>query len=487
MPAENEPDSSASGRRPTGVPFRVRLTVALLLIATIPVGVFGFVVATVRTNALSQSVLLEVLVLTVAAAAMIALVVAYLLSAELTRPLAGMASAVERLAAGEVDRPVPVTGDDELARLAESHNRVAAAAQRRNAELSALLAAVSEYAPRRGAERLAEAARMDACRIFGLIDAQIYLDDPIGVDEEERVPGEPLPVRATIRAGTDALGVLTGHLPATRSWQRADQDLLELFASEVGVALRNAELFARIEDQNAQLVALDEAKDEFLRGVSHNLQTPLTSIRAYADQLRAGLESDQATIAKLDIITEQADRLTRLVRQLLTVTRIDAGVLTASPDVIGLGRSVRRAWEALGRTDIGFVLDDRSGGWLAVADPDQLDQILWALLDNAIKYGGTAGPVEATIALDARAKRLSLTIRDHGPGVSPDDRARLFLRFSRGSEQVSGGGTGLGLYVSRELAWAMGGDLCLDETRSGNGPGAAFTLTLPGEMPVDEG
>ena len=79
--------------------------------------------------------------------------------------------------------------------------------------------------------------------------------------------------------------MLVGHLPATRTWERADQDLLELFASEIAVAIRNAQLFAQVEAQNAQLLELDAAKDDFLRGVSHNLQTPLTSIRAYADQL----------------------------------------------------------------------------------------------------------------------------------------------------------------------------------------------------------
>ena len=79
--------------------------------------------------------------------------------------------------------------------------------------------------------------------------------------------------------------MLVGHLPATRPWERADQDLLELFASEVAVAIRNAQLFAQVEAQNTQLLELDAAKDDFLRGVSHNLQTPLTSIRAYADQL----------------------------------------------------------------------------------------------------------------------------------------------------------------------------------------------------------
>jgi len=104
--------------------------------------------------------------------------------------------------------------------------------------------------------------------------------------------------------------VLTGHVPATRDWERADQDLLELFASEVGVALRNAELFGRIESQNAQLRELDAAKDEFLRGVSHNLQTPLTSIRAYVEQLRAST-TDAETDRRLAIVAEQSGRLTR--------------------------------------------------------------------------------------------------------------------------------------------------------------------------------
>ena len=166
-------------------------------------------------------------------------------------------------------------------------------------------------------------------------------------------------MRAVVRAGSETLGVLTGHLPATRTWERADQDLLDLFASEVGVALRNAELFGQIESQNARLLELDAAKDEFLRGVSHNLQTPLTSIRAYVDQLRAS--SDEAAgDRRLQIVAEQADRLTRLVRQLLTVTRLEAGVLRPESEVIALGPRVRRAWEALNAAGVTFELRDEA-------------------------------------------------------------------------------------------------------------------------------
>jgi signal transduction histidine kinase len=287
-----------------------------------------------------------------------------------------------------------------------------------------------------------------------------------------------LPVRAVLRAGEENLGVLVGHLPATRGWERADQDLLELFASEISVAIRNAQLFARVEAQNSQLLELDAAKDDFLRGVSHNLQTPLTSIRAYAHQLQ-GDRPDR----RLGIIAEQSERLSRMVRQLLTVTRLESGALHPRSEVVSLASRLRRAWEALGIDDVPLRIEDASLGWLAVADPDQLDQVLWALLDNAIKHGrGT--PIVAEIAAIESTMRLRLTIRDGGPGIPEADRARLFGRFVRGDGSAADDGSGLGLYVSRELCRAMQGDLVLEPTAPGGG--AAFSVFLPGEPP-DEG
>jgi signal transduction histidine kinase len=113
-----------------------------------------------------------------------------------------------------------------------------------------------------------------------------------------------------------------------------------------------------------------------------------------------------------------------------------------------------------------------------VADTDQLDQVLWALLDNAVKYGGRT-TVTVEIAVDEPASRLRVTIADGGPGVSDDDRERLFGRFVRGAERSPDEGSGLGLYVSRELCRAMGGDLQLEPPRTGSG--AAFSVHLPAE------
>jgi signal transduction histidine kinase len=169
-----------------------------------------------------------------------------------------------------------------------------------------------------------------------------------------------------------------------------------------------------------------------------------------------------------------------MVRQLLTVTRLESGALHPKSEVVSLSSRVRRAWEALAVEGIELRLKDESLGWLAVADADQLDQVLWALLDNAVKYGERS-PVAVEIAAEQPSQRLRLTIADGGQGVPEADRARLFGRFQRGSSTEADEGSGLGLYVSRELCRAMDGDLVLEPTTRGRG--AAFSVYLPGEPP----
>ena len=458
--------------------YRSRLTLGLMAAAILPLAGFGVVVLIAEGRIGPGETLGRILLFAIVTAAVIGVLLAYLLAADLINPLRAIAAAVDRVSAGDLSTPIEVPGEDELARLADSHNRLAATLERRNRELGRILAAIESASPRDGADFLAGRAATDARSAFGMIDCWILLVDPREIAGEERIPGEALPVRAVLRAGEEELGVLVGHLPATRGWERADQDLLELFASEIAVAIRNAQLFARVEAQNTQLLELDAAKDDFLRGVSHNLQTPLTSIRAYAHQLQ-GDRPDR----RLEVIAEQSERLSRMVRQLLTVTRLESGALHPRSEVLSLAPKVRRTWEALAAGDVPFDVDDRSQGWLAVADGDQLDQVLWALLDNAVKYGGRS-PIHVDVVAEPGPNRLRLTISDGGPGVPEADRARLFGRFIRGGSTGSDEGSGLGLYVSRELCRAMGGDLVLEPAIRGRG--AAFSVFLPGE-PAEEG
>ena len=136
-----------------------------------------------------------------------------------------------------------------------------------------------------------------------------------------------------------------------------------------------------------------------------------------------------------------------MVRQLLTVSRLDSGVLRPVAEVFALGPRVRRAWEALGAGAlpgagaVPFELVDDAGGWLAVADPDHVDRVIWALLDNAVKYGGGT-PVTAQLGVDPAAPEVRLTIADGGPGVAPADRERLFARYARDIPSDNRDGTG---------------------------------------------
>jgi signal transduction histidine kinase/HAMP domain-containing protein len=459
--------------------FRSRLTLALLFASLAPLVIYGLVAGLLTATVLSPALRgqADVLFFAMVAVGLIALPIALLASGELLRPLRSVMRSFERVPTGDLSTPMVVPGDDELARLAESHNRLAADFHHRSQQVGRMLEAIGAMSLAEDAQTLALRAERDAVRIFELIDSTVYLGPAAETPARESIPGEPKSLRAELRVGGKVMGALLGRLSATSAWARADQDLFELFASQVAVALRNADLYAHVESQRERLVALAAAKEDFLRGVSHNLQSPLTSIRAHAEQL-----AQDRPDRRLEIIAEQSDRLSRIVRQLMTVSRLESGAIKASSDVLSLGPRVRKAWEALAAGDVQFTLDDRSDGWLAVADADQLDQVLWAMLDNAVKHGRRT-PVFVAIASDVDGSRLRMTVTDSGPGITDADRALLFGRYERGSAASGEGGSGLGLYVSRELTRAMGGEFVLESAV--NGRGASFSIYLPAERAVE--
>jgi signal transduction histidine kinase len=364
--------------------FQARLTLGLVAGSVLPLAGFGLVLLgteIARTGQL-DSTLIRVVVFVLAAAIIVAVLFAYFVAANLTAPLRGRPSGGADVGRGSLGPRRGRRGRRGWLRLVESHNRLAGVLERPEQELGRILLAIGETSPRDGLERLVAQATRSAREAFEMIDARIILGDPTMVPVEEDIPGESRPVRAVLALPDERLGLLVGHLPATRRWDAADQDLIELYASEVAVAIRNLELFDQVERQRRTLVELDAAKDEFLRGISHNLQTPLTSIRAYADQL----EQDDRT-PPLDH-RGAADRPYRIVRQLVSVSRLEAGTPRAKTEVLAVGAAGSACLGCPGCLERGVRADRRRGRLASPSPIRSADQVLWALLDNAARYAG---------------------------------------------------------------------------------------------------
>ena len=257
----------------------------------------------------------------------------------------------------------------------------------------------------------------------------------------------------------------------------AEFALLSLVGQHAGTALEHSLLYAQVRRQTDELERLAAVQADFLRGVTHDLQTPLTSIGALATELRANERIPEASRADLDSITHQAERLRRMVAQLLVASRLEAGVFVPQQEVFAVVPLVERTWAAL-RADRPFEFSAEGAPHLAVADPDRLEQVLWALLDNAVKYSPGGSPISVRIRpIDGS---LAIAVRDEGAGMDAVSRTRAFEQFYR-SEQarnLAPDGSGVGLYAARGLIEAMGGSISID---SAIGSGATVTLKVPAE------
>jgi PAS domain S-box-containing protein len=235
------------------------------------------------------------------------------------------------------------------------------------------------------------------------------------------------------------------------------------------------------EERRAQEASdeLERAKSEFLGSVSHELRTPLTSILGYAALLREDTEGVVDAGDHIEVIERNAGRQLRLVEDLLSIARIQAGEFEVHRRPLDLAELVRLGVEAMrpAAKKAGLRLElDCAGPARVLGDADRLDQVLANLLANAIKFTPAGGRVEVRLA--TTPEQATLTVSDDGPGIEPQERARLFDRLFRGEDvkrlQVSG--AGLGLSIARSIVEAHDGTI---EVRSEPGGGATFEIALP--------
>jgi PAS domain S-box-containing protein len=223
---------------------------------------------------------------------------------------------------------------------------------------------------------------------------------------------------------------------------------------------------------------LDEEKSDFIATISHELRTPMAAVYGAAQTLlqRDATLSESDRKQLLEMVASQSSRLSQITEEILLTNQLDRGEVAIERVSVDVDGVVRATVDAL-RTQHGPRVDVEIEPHLApaCADADRLQQVLVNLLDNAIKYG--AGTPVRVCATNANGG-VRITVADSGPGIGPADQARVFEKFFRADPGLarSPSGSGLGLYISRELVRRMGGKLVLEPEP---GAGATFVVELP--------
>jgi K+-sensing histidine kinase KdpD len=268
--------------------------------------------------------------------------------------------------------------------------------------------------------------------------------------------------------------------------QRAERCFLEredrvasALGNHVALALKNLQL-AENAREVAALKKIDHLKTELLSTVSHELRTPLSSIKGYATTLmeHGAILSPEESREFLEIIDSESDRLDELIRNLLDMSRLEAGVLKIDREPTDLAEVARACMRRVQRnTQRHQLLLEWETDQLVDVDPSRIAQVINNLLENAVKYSPDGG--EIVTAAQPQGAMLQISVADQGVGIPQRDLHRVFDRFHRVEGEISKrvGGTGLGLAICQRLVEAHGGKIWV-ESRLGKGSTFYFTVPL---------
>ena len=305
------------------------------------------------------------------------------------------------------------------------------------------------------------------------------------------IPAWHLPVRSylavPVRARTGEVlgGLFFGH-PEVGVFTADAERIAEGIATWASVALENARLYRAVHEAS-------RLKDEFLATLSHELRTPLNAVLGYARMMRSGLLDASKRERAIEVIERNATSLAQIVEDVLDVARITAGKVRLNVQLIDAADVIRNAIatvvpaaDAKG-VRIETVLPPSIGP--ITADPDRLQQVLWNVLSNAVKFTGRGGRVQVLLSRDVSA--IEIVVSDTGIGIAPDFLPFLFDRFRQADARTTReqGGLGLGLAIARHFVEMHGGTI--SAASAGEGEGSTFRINLPvtptlDAMPLDQ-
>lgn len=322
-----------------------------------------------------------------------------------------------------------------------------------------------------------------AQRILGADPARKLFDEM--AREQKFLSGLPVANEAVVarleRELAGSIGAASAHAMVSRITGRETVGMTELIdiADETQQVIETSRALAeksaqleraaeQLRQVNERLRALDAQKDEFLSQISHELRTPMTSIRSFSEILK-----DEAAVSGEDrkrfisIINNESQRLTRLLDELLDISRLESGTVTLHLEPIGVNHAIAAAADAMAsimrESGVKLTTELPASEVHVYANEDRLRQVLLNLLSNAVKYNPSDAP-EICVRAQRNGDHVLIDVIDNGGGVSRRDAATVFEKFARGHRAGQDQGAGLGLPISRTIMQAMGGDLLIEFT-----------------------
>ena len=399
----------------------------------------------------------------------VAICLSFLLSKTITDPVERLTDQAARIAAGDFDSSADIKSSDEIGILSDTFDEM-------SVQLSNTLRQVEE-----------ERNKLDT--LF-----QHMADGMVAFDDQGQLLQFNPAAEGMLGRKLDESLCYTDVFPEVQVRQEdmamdgrsieidfaAGPRFLKIYFAPIRLGGDNKGLMAVLHDFTEQR-KLDDSRREFVANVSHELRTPLTNVRGYAETLMSVDDIDRGTQMRfLGVISSEADRMTRIVKDLLTLTRLDYNRMEMHMepmDLRELGQKAAQAMEGQA-TGQGLTLNCQLPDSLpmVVGDAERIQQVIINIITNAIKYNKPQGAIHITGGTEG--EKVFLRVEDTGIGVPKEDLKRLFERFYRVDKARSreSGGTGLGLAIAKQIVESHGGSIGFD---SEYGKGSVVTLYLP--------